>query len=75
MRKKLLVADDHAVVRMGLVALLESEKDIEVVGEAGDGDTAVSAARKTAPDIRQPRPFPGKERSDSFRSNRVFPQG
>ena len=48
---RLLVADDHAVVRMGLVSLLESEKDIEVVGEAGDGDAAVSAARKTAPDV------------------------
>ena len=52
MRKiRLLVADDHAVVRMGLVSLLESEKDIEVVGEAGDGDAAVSTARKTAPDV------------------------
>ena len=52
MRKiRLLVADDHAVVRMGLVTLLESEKDIEVVGEAGDGDAAVSTARKTAPDV------------------------
>ena len=52
MRKiRLLVADDHAVVRMGLVTLLESEKDIEVVGEAGDGDAAVSAARKTSPDV------------------------
>ena len=52
MRKiRLLVADDHAIVRMGLVTLLESEKDIEVVGEAGDGDAAVSTARKTAPDV------------------------
>ena len=52
MRKiRLLVADDHAVVRMGLVSLLESEKDIEVGGEAGDGDAAVSTARKTAPDV------------------------
>ena len=52
MRKiRLLVADDHAVVRMGLVTLLESEMDIEVVGEAGDGEAAVSAVRKTAPDV------------------------
>ena len=52
MRKiRILVADDHAVVRMGLVSLLESEKDIEVVGEAGDGEAAVVAARKTAPDV------------------------
>ena len=36
---------------MGLVSLLESEKDIEVVGEAGDGDAAIAAARKTSPDV------------------------
>ena len=48
---RLIVADDHAVVRMGLVALLESEKDIEVVAEAGEGDAAVSAVRKTSPDV------------------------
>ena len=48
---RLLVADDHAVVRMGLVTLLDSEKDIEVVGEAGDGEAAVAAARKTSPDV------------------------
>ena len=48
---RLLVADDHAVVRMGLVALLESESDIEVVGEAGDGEAAVTAARKLLPDV------------------------
>ena len=48
---RLLVADDHAVVRMGLVALLESESDIAVVGEAGDGEAAVAAARKTSPDV------------------------
>ena len=52
MRKiRILVADDHAVVRMGLVTLLESEKDIEIVGEAGDGEAAVATARKTAPDV------------------------
>ena len=48
---RLLVADDHAVVRMGLVALLESESDIEVVGEAGDGEAAIVAARKLTPDV------------------------
>lgn len=48
---RLIVADDHAVVRMGLISLLESEADIEVVGEAGDGDAAVTATRKTSPDV------------------------
>ena len=48
---RLLVADDHAVVRMGLVTLLDSEIDIEVVGEAGDGEAAIAAARKMSPDV------------------------
>ena len=50
-KTKILVADDHAVVRMGLVTLLESESDFEVVGEAGDGEEALALARKTAPDV------------------------
>lgn len=48
---KLLVADDHAVVRMGLVTLLDAEKDICVVGEAGDGDEVAKVASKTSPDV------------------------
>lgn len=48
---KLLVADDHAVVRMGLVALLDAEKDIEVIGEAGDGEAAVATALQVSPTV------------------------
>ena len=48
---KLLIADDHAIVRTGLVALLESSGGIIVVGEADDGDAAVRMARKCHPDI------------------------
>ena len=48
---RILVADDHAVVRMGFVALLESEPDIEVVAEAGDGEIAVKQAHATNPDV------------------------
>lgn len=52
MRKiKVLVADDHTVVRQGLRALLKSEEDIEVVGEAENGRQAVMLARKTPPDV------------------------
>ena len=50
-KTKILVADDHAVVRMGLVTLLESEKDFEVVGEAGDGEQALRLVRKAHPDV------------------------
>jgi len=48
---KVIVADDHAVVRIGLVALLESEKDIAVVGEVGDGEETVRRVRELKPDV------------------------
>src|SRR5512135_890057 len=46
-----LLVDDHTVVRQGLRALLKSEEDIEVVGEAENGRQAVMVARKTPPDV------------------------
>ena len=46
-----LLADDHAVVRQGLRALLEAEGDIAVVGEAENGRQAVAQAKKTLPDV------------------------
>jgi len=46
-----LLVDDHTVVRQGLRALLSSEEDIEVIGEAENGRQAVMAARKTPPDV------------------------
>ena len=46
-----LLADDHAVVREGLRALLAVEEDIEIVGEAQDGREAVELTRKTSPDV------------------------
>lgn len=48
---KILLADDHAVLRAGLRALLSSEDDMEVVGEAGDGEETVAQARKLLPDV------------------------
>jgi two-component system response regulator NreC len=48
---RVLVVDDHAVVRSGLRLLLESEEDIEVVGEAGDVREAVFEARSSSPDV------------------------
>src|ERR1700737_4892243 len=48
---KVLVADDHPVVRHGLCTMLEIEDDIVVVGRASDGAEAVEQARQTKPDI------------------------
>jgi NarL family two-component system response regulator LiaR len=48
---RLLVTDDHAIVRKGIVALLATEPSIEVVGEASDGREAVAQARRLAPDV------------------------
>lgn len=48
---KVLIADDHAIVRMGLVALIDSEDGLEVVGEADGGAAAVRKALKLQPDV------------------------
>ncbi len=48
---RVVVADDHPVVRQGIVALLEAENGIEVVGEAEDGRRAISTAVSEEPDL------------------------
>lgn len=48
---RVLIVDDHAIVRKGLQALLTEIDDIEVVGEAGDGQEAITRAESTAPDV------------------------
>jgi len=57
---RILLVDDHTIVRQGLRNLLESYPNIEVVGEAGDGDEAVVSAAKLKPavvvmDINMPK--------------------
>jgi DNA-binding NarL/FixJ family response regulator len=47
----IVIADDHAVVRQGTRSLLEREKDLEVVGEAGDGEEAVEVINQLKPDV------------------------
>ncbi|MEI7535364.1 MAG: response regulator transcription factor, partial [Verrucomicrobiae bacterium] len=48
---RILVADDHFVVRMGLIALVNTEDDLEVIGQASDGNQAVELFEKLQPDL------------------------
>jgi len=48
---RVLLADDHAVLRAGLRALINAEADMEVVGEAADGEEAVAQAQELLPDV------------------------
>jgi DNA-binding NarL/FixJ family response regulator len=48
---RVLIADDQALVRAGFRMVLEAEADLEVVGEAADGDAAVETARELEPDV------------------------
>jgi NarL family two-component system response regulator LiaR len=47
----LLIVDDHAVVRQGVQTYLETQADIEVVGDVGSGEEAIEAAERLAPDV------------------------
>lgn len=51
MSTRILLADDHAMVRQGLRSMLEKEPDMEVVGEAEDGQKALELVRELLPDI------------------------
>ena len=48
---RIVIADDHPILREGLRKLLEAEPDLRVIGEAGDGVEAVKAVRRLKPDL------------------------
>lgn len=48
---KVMIADDHAILRAGLTMLVNAQADMEVVSEASDGEKAVETARETRPDV------------------------
>jgi len=48
---RVMIVDDHELVRRGLRAVLEAQDDLEVVGEASNGDRAVPVAEETQPDV------------------------
>ncbi len=48
---RLVIVDDHAVVRAGIRALIETQEDLSVVGEASDSSTAIDVVKRTQPDV------------------------
>lgn len=50
-RIRILIVDDHTILRAGIRVLLELYPDLEVVGEAGDGETALARCRELQPDV------------------------
>src|SRR3982751_2367125 len=50
-RTRILLAEDHGTVREGIKLLVNAQPDMEVIGEAGDGETAIKEVSKLMPDI------------------------
>src|SRR6266404_2187747 len=48
---RIMIADDHAIVRDGIVSIMAAEKDLQLVAQAADGVTAVELVKKHLPDI------------------------
>lgn len=48
---RVLIVDDHEIMRQGLVSVFEQDEEVEIIGEAGDGEEALNKAEKLKPDI------------------------
>jgi DNA-binding NarL/FixJ family response regulator len=73
---KLLLVDDHAIVREGLRALLGQSDDLAIVGEASNGNDAVAEARRLRPDVvLMDLKMPGLPAADAIRAIRAFEPG
>ena len=73
MAVRILVVDDHTMFRQGLCVLLNSEPDLEVIGQAGDGAAAIRLARELKPDfIVMDIDMPGISGIDAAR--RILPE-
>ena len=69
---KILIVDDHAVVRMGLASLFSAKPDFEVVGQAKNGEAAVRDTKRLSPDvIVMDLMMPGKDGIDATRAIRA----
>jgi DNA-binding NarL/FixJ family response regulator len=70
---RLLLVDDHAIVREGLRALLGQSEDLSIVGEAANGTDAVAEARRLRPDVvLMDLKMPGLPAADAIRAIRAF---
>ncbi|WP_438479009.1 response regulator [Oleiharenicola lentus] len=73
---RIIVADDHFIVRIGLVSLINTEPDLKVVGEADDGDRAIALFESLRPDVvLMDLRMPGKNGHEATRRIRQISAG